>query len=56
MKNGQWLKILYMAGEPRYTGKIGQVEHTDDKGQIHGTWGGCALRPMDGDRYALLTE
>jgi hypothetical protein len=56
MKNGQWLKILYMAGEPHYTGKIGQVEHTDDKGQIHGTWGGCALRPMDGDRYALLTE
>jgi hypothetical protein len=56
MKKGQWLKILYMAGESRYTGKIGQVEHTDDIGQIHGTWGGCALRPMDGDRYALITE
>ena len=56
MKNGQWLKILYMVGEPRYTGKIGQVERTDDMGQIHGTWGGCALRPMDGDRYALITE
>ena len=56
MKKGQWLKILYMVGEPHYTGKIGQVDHTDDKGQLHGTWGGCALRPMDGDRYALLTE
>lgn len=56
MKKGQWLKILYMAGEPHYTGKIGQVEHTDDKGQIAGTWGGCRLRPMDGDRYALITE
>lgn len=56
MKNGQWLKILYMAGEPHYTGKIGQVEHTDDMGQIHGTWGGCALRPMSGDRYTLITE
>jgi len=56
MKNGQWLKILYMVGEPKYTGKIGRVESTDDKGQIHGTWGGCALQPMSGDRYALLTE
>ena len=56
MKKGQWLKILYMVGEPRYTGKIGQVEHIDDKGQIAGTWGGCRLRPMDGDRYALITE
>ena len=56
MKKGQWLKILYMVGEPRYTGKVGQVESVDDMGQIHGSWGGCALRPMDGDRYALITE
>ena len=56
MKKGQWLKILYMVGEPQYTGKVGQVEHVDDMGQIHGSWGGCALRPMDGDRYALISE
>lgn len=56
MKKGQWLKILYMVGEPRYTGKVGQVESVDSMGQIHGSLGGCALRPMDGDRYALITE
>lgn len=42
---GDLLKIVCMDGEPKYNGKTGFVEHIDDAGQIHGTWGGCALIP-----------
>jgi hypothetical protein len=34
-----------MDGEPSYSGRCGTVEYIDDAGQIHGTWGGCALIP-----------
>ncbi len=44
-----------MEGEPGYCGKIGRVEHVDSIGQIHGTWGGCAIQP-ERDSYELLTE
>jgi hypothetical protein len=43
-----------MRGEPNYAGRIGQVEHIDSRGQIHGTWGGCALIPEE-DKYTVLT-
>lgn len=42
---GKTLKIIYMEGEPRYTGRTGIVKSIDDMGQIHGSWGGCALIP-----------
>ena len=42
---GDTIKIIQMNGEPQYSGKIGVVELIDDFGQIHGTWGGCALIP-----------
>ena len=45
VKVGDKLRIVIMQGEPEYTGKEGIVEHIDDAGQIHGTWGGCALIP-----------
>ncbi len=45
MREGQVLKIDCMEGEPAYTGRIGTVERIDDMGQIHGTWGGCAIIP-----------
>ena len=32
-----------MDGEPHYKDREGIVTHIDDAGQIHGTWGGCAL-------------
>ena len=32
-----------MEGEEEYNGKEGIVTSIDDVGQIHGTWGGCAL-------------
>ena len=34
-----------MDGEPQYTGAEGEILFIDDMGQIHGTWGGCAIIP-----------
>ena len=42
-----------MDGEPQYTNREGVVTHTDDAGQIHGTWGGCAIIP-EVDTYIIL--
>lgn len=40
---GDYIKIIQMNGESQYSGKTGIVELIDDLGQIHGSWGGCAL-------------
>lgn len=54
-KVGDKIKIIYMDGEPQYSGKMGIITHIDDIGQIHGTWGGCAL--IDGvDEYEIVEE
>ena len=45
VKVGDRIKIISMEGEPQYSGKTGVVIHIDDIGQLHGTWGGCALIP-----------
>ncbi len=45
MQKGTTVKIEYMSGEPAYAGRIGTVKRIDDMGQLHGTWGGCALIP-----------
>ena len=42
---GKKIKILDMEGEIEYTGRVGVVESVDDAGQLHGTWGGCAVIP-----------
>ena len=42
---GDRLQIIEMNNEPQYTGKCGTVRFIDDGGQIHGTWGGCAIIP-----------
>ena len=52
-KIGDKIRIIYMDGEPQYRGKVGTVTLIDDEGQIHGTWGGCALIP-DEDVWELL--
>ena len=44
-KVGDKIKILHMDGEPQYTGREGEIIHIDSLGQLHGTWGGCALIP-----------
>lgn len=43
---GTKVHIIKMDGEPEYEGKEGVVQHIDSIGQIHGTWGGCALIPF----------
>ncbi len=52
VKVGDKIRINYMVGEPQYSGKIGVVKYIDDAGQIHGTWGGCAL--IDGDDFDII--
>ena len=42
---GDKIRIINMEGEPQYTGKVGVVERIDSIGQLHGSWGGCALIP-----------
>lgn len=44
---GKEVFIREMKGEPQYAGKTGVVTYVDDAGQIHGTWGGCALTVDD---------
>lgn len=43
VKIGDKIKILDMQGEHAYKGKVGVVKYIDDMGQLHGTWGGCAV-------------
>ncbi len=43
VKIGDRIKIINMEGEPHYKDREGVVTHIDDAGQIHGTWGGCAI-------------
>ena len=50
---GNKIKIINMQGEPHYKDREGIVAHIDDAGQIHGTWGGCALIP-EIDAYIIL--
>ena len=44
-KKGNKIKIICMKNESKYDGKEGIIEHIDDAGQLHGSWGGCALIP-----------
>ena len=53
VKVGDHIKILNMEGEPQYTSREGKVTHIDDAGQIHGTWGGCAVIP-EVDTYIIV--
>ena len=55
LKIGDKIRIVIMQGEPQYTGREGIVEYIDDAGQIHGTWGGCALIP-DEDVWEIINE
>ena len=42
---GKHIEIVSMEGEQHYSGKRGIVKSVDSVGQLHGTWGGCALIP-----------
>ena len=52
-KVGDKIKIIEMKDEPSYNGKEGEVLFIDDIGQIHGTWGGCALIP-EVDKFEII--
>ena len=53
IKIGTKIKIICMEGEPQYTGREGVVTHIDDAGQIHGTWGGCAI-VLEIDQFVVM--
>ena len=53
VKIGDTIQIIKIEGEPQYTSREGVVTHIDDAGQIHGTWGGCAVIP-EVDTYQIL--
>lgn len=53
---GKTIRIVYMEGEPQYVGKTGMVQSIDDAGQMHGTWGGCAVCPDYGDKFEVIEE
>ena len=53
VKINDTIKIIKMEGEPQYTDREGRVTHIDDAGQIHGTWGGCAVIP-EVDTYIIV--
>ena len=50
---GDKIRIIYMKGEPNYTGKEGVIKTIDSFGQFHGTWGGLAVIP-DMDEFEIL--
>ena len=52
-KIGDKIRIIVMEGEPLYSGREGTVTHIDDAGQLHGSWGGCAIIPGT-DSYEVL--
>lgn len=52
---GDTIRIIVMDGEPQYTNKVGVVRLIDDAGQIHGSWGSCAL--INGlDRFEVISQ
>lgn len=50
---GKTVKIINMKGEPQYSGKTGVVKSVDDIGQLHGSWGGCAIQP-ENDTFEII--
>ena len=52
-KIGDKIRIVEMLGEPQYRDRTGVIEFIDDAGQLHGTWGGCALIPGE-DRFEVI--
>ncbi len=52
---GDTLHIIEMKGELHYAGKEGVVKVIDDIGQLHGTWGGCAIIPEE-DRFEIIKK
>lgn len=56
LKVGDKVRIIYMNGEPQYSGREGVVRSIDDMGQAHGSWGGLAIIPGEDEYEILETE
>ena len=58
-KVGDKIKIIYMEGEPQYSGKVGVVNKIsiDPWGdeRLDGTWGGCAIYTAK-DEFEVIEE
>lgn len=52
---GDKIRIDYMEGEPRYSGREGIVRSIDDMGQLHGSWGGLAVIPGS-DSFTIIEK
>ena len=52
---GDTIRITYMCGEPHYVGREGVIQHIDDIGQLHGTWGGLAVIPGE-DSFEIIPQ
>lgn len=52
---GDKIKIIRMVDEPSYNERTGVIEHIDDAGQLHGSWGGLAVIP-EVDKVELVKE
>lgn len=50
---GKTIEIIEMQGEPNYSRRIGIIKMVDDIGQLHGSWGGCAVIPGE-DSYRII--
>ena len=55
-KEGDYIRIIEMKGEPQYAGRKGIIRYIDSIGQLHGTWGGCALVPGTDDFEIVKDE
>lgn len=55
VKVGDKIRIISMVDESRYSGREGIVQHIDDIGQLHGTWGGLAVIPGE-DSFEIIEE
>ena len=55
VKVGDKIRIIFMTGEPQYKDRVGYVTRIDDIGQIHGTWGGCAIIP-EHDIFEIIND
>lgn len=54
-KEGMKVRIIHLQGEDgRYDGREGIITHIDDRGQLHGTWGGLAVLPKEDD-FEIIT-
>ena len=56
VKVGDRIRILKLDDpyDKSYMGREGIVEHIDDMGQLHGTWGGLAVIPGE-DEFVILS-